>query len=215
MSVFSRYKNALKGEQNHTRTLKQIIFALIILCAGLGFGLYRVPSHLVIHNPPDLRSGSTRAWWEIDPSAVYSFSFYIFQQLNRWPLNGEIDYKRNISALGNYLTPSCQRFLERDYDMRKNQGELKERVRGVYEIPGRGYTTNKVVVNSQDDWYVNLDLATDEYYGGDQVKRTLVRYPLHIVRFDVDPETNPFGLALNCFTQTPQLIEVMPEHQTE
>ena len=40
-----------------------------------------------------------RKWWEIPPESVYAFTFYIFQQLNRWPTNGEDDYPRNIRAL--------------------------------------------------------------------------------------------------------------------
>ncbi|MQT50293.1 DUF2895 family protein, partial [Pseudomonas helleri] len=40
----------------------------------------------------------------------------------------------------------------------------------------------------------------------EQVKRALVRYPLKVVRVDVDPERNPFGLALDCYSGAPQRI---------
>ncbi|MDU8924315.1 TIGR03746 family integrating conjugative element protein [Pasteurellaceae bacterium LIM206] len=207
----SRYNNALKGEQSHTRTLRSVIYLLIAVCAGLGYGLYSVPKHIIVHNPPDLRAGSTRAWWEIPPSSVYAFTFYVFQQLNRWPVNGEVDYKRNIEALQAYLTPGCQQFLLHDYEQRKTLGELKERVRGVYEIPGRGFSQDRVEVVGQNDWYVNLDLSTDEYYRDDPVKRVLVRYPMHVVRYDVNPEANPWGLALNCYQHVPQRLELRPK----
>lgn len=52
----------------------------------------------------------------------------------------------------------------------------------------------------------HLDVSADEYYGGEQVKRALVRYPLKVVRLDVDAERNPFGLALDCYSGTPQRI---------
>ncbi|WP_419851711.1 PFL_4703 family integrating conjugative element protein [Actinobacillus pleuropneumoniae] len=207
----SKYNNALQGEKSHTQTLRSIIYLLIAIVAGLGYGLYSVPKNLTIHNPPDLRTGSTRAWWEIAPSSVYSFTFYIFQQLNRWPTNGEIDYKRNIEALQAYLTPSCQQFFLNDYNQRKALGELRDRVRGVYEIPGRGFSQDKVEVVGQDDWYVKLDLSTDEYYRDDPVKRVTVRYPIHVVRYDVDPEKNPWGLALNCYQHIPQRLELQPK----
>ena len=70
------------------------------------------------------------------PESVYAFTFYVFQQLNRWPTNGEDDYARNIHALSAYLTPGCQIFLRRDYEQRRSTGELRQRVRGIYEIPG-------------------------------------------------------------------------------
>lgn len=211
--MLSKYRHALTSERFHIQSLRIIIVILLIVTAGLGYGLYAVPKHLTIHNPPDLRSGSTRAWWEIPDSTVYAFSFYIFQQLNRWPTNGQEDYKRNIYALRAYLTPQCQQYLERDYENRDLLGELKNRVRGVYEIPGRGFHKSRVKINSQDDWDVTLDLATDEYYLDNPVKRVLVRYPLHVVRYDVNPEANPWGLAIDCYRSQPQRLELEDKAQ--
>ncbi|MDQ4324501.1 DUF2895 family protein, partial [Pseudomonas aeruginosa] len=88
-------------------------------------------------------------------------------------------------------------------------GELRQRVRGIYEIPGRGYgddPTARVRVVSDRDWVVTLDITADEYYGAEQVKRALVRYPVKVTRVDVDPARNPFGLALDCYEGTPQRI---------
>ncbi|WP_101776036.1 PFL_4703 family integrating conjugative element protein [Pasteurella oralis] len=204
----SKYKHALTSERFHIQSLRIVIFILTALCLFLGYGWHKAPDNLTIHNPPDLRSGSTRAWWEIPTSSVYSFSFYIFQQLNRWPTDGYTDYKRNIEALRNYLTPACYEFFLKDYEQRDLLGELQGRVRGVYEIPGRGFSESRVKVHSQDNWDVILDLSTDEYYKDDPVKRVLVRYPINVVRYDVNPETNPWGLALNCYSSIPQRIEL-------
>ncbi|MDO5055664.1 MAG: TIGR03746 family integrating conjugative element protein, partial [Pasteurella oralis] len=211
----SKYNNALRSDRFHIQSLRIIIFLLIGLCCFLGYGWHSAPKHLTIHNPPDLRSGSTRAWWEVPPSSVYGFAFYIFQQLNRWPQDGEKDYKRNIEALSAYLTPECQQFLLRDYEQRDLLGELRSRVRGVYEIPGRGFSQSRVKINSQDDWDVTLDLSTDEYYLDNPVKRVTVRYPLHIVRYDVNPEANPWGLALNCYRDTPKRLELQSKAESE
>ena len=59
---------------------------------------------------------------------------------------------------------------------------------------------------SDRDWVVTLDITADEYYGAEQVKRALVRYPIKVTRVDVDPARNPFGLALNCYEGAPQRI---------
>lgn len=203
----SKYNNALNNERFHIQSLRLVILVLAMICFGLGFGWYQAPKNLIIHNPPDLRSGSTRVWWEIPPSSVYAFSFYIFQQLNRWPTSGEVDYKRNIDTLKNYLTPQCYAYLQRDYEQRKTLGELRDRVRGVYEIPGRGFSDSRVKINGDDNWNVTLDLSIDEYYLDNPVKRALYRYPINVVRYDIDPEKNPWGLALNCYSGSPQRIE--------
>lgn len=214
----SRFKNEVKHLQSHVRTLRIAMVAMLILAIFMGFGWIRAPKNLTIHVPPDLRSGSTRLWWDVPSESVYTFGFYIFQQLNRWPTDGEIDYSRNIFALSAYLTPSCHAYLESDYRIRQENGELRRRVRGVYEIPGRGYgddPTSRVKTISNDEWLVTLDIAADEYFGSEQVKRALVRYPLKVVRMDVDPEKNPFGLALDCYSGAPQRIELLPSQPTK
>ncbi|EAR8537770.1 DUF2895 family protein, partial [Salmonella enterica] len=53
-----------------------------------------------------------------------------------------------------------------------------------------------------------LDLVADEYYQSVLIKRALTRYPLHVVRWEGDPERNPFGLALDCYASTPQRLQV-------
>jgi len=209
----SRFKNEVTHLQAHIKTLRLGAGALVVVALVIGGGWWSAPRDLTIHVPPDLRSGSTRKWWEVPPESVYAFTFYVFQTLNRWPTNGEEDYSRNLHTLSPYLTPSCQAFLRADYDYRRSTGELRQRVRGIYEIPGRGYgddPATRVKVVSDRDWIVTLDVSADEYYGSEQVKRALVRYPIKVVRLDIDPERNPFGLALDCYAGAPQRIEPPP-----
>ncbi len=207
----SRFKNEVAHLQAHIKTLRIGVVALLLVALVMGGGWWSAPRDLTIHVPPDLRSGSTRKWWEVPPESVYAFTFYVFQQLNRWPTNGEEDYARNLHALSSYLTPSCRAFLQADFEYRRNTGELRQRVRGVYEIPGRGYGENpstRVRVVSDDDWIVTLDLSADEYHGSEQVKRAMVRYPIKVTRADVDPVRNPFGMMLDCYDGAPQRITV-------
>ncbi|EDT2963650.1 TIGR03746 family integrating conjugative element protein [Salmonella enterica subsp. enterica] len=211
----SQFKHALAARDAHIATLRLFIGIMLLISAALGYGWHSAPKDLVIHNPPDLRAGSTRPWWEVPTGQIYAFSFYIFQQLNRWPLNGDDDYSRNITALSAYLTPACHTKLLQDYQQRRDRGELRDRVRGIYEIPGRGFQQQRVQVLDRDHWIVTLDLTVDEYYRSEPVKRALVRYPLSIVRFDVDAEKNPWGLALDCYAGQPQKLEAASTVTTE
>ncbi len=207
----SRFKNEVAHLKSHVKTLRFSLLALLVLALALAGGWWSAPKKLTIHVPPDLRSGSTRPWWEVPPESVYAFTFYIFQQLNRWPSDGETDYARNIHALSPYPTPACHAYLQNDYALKRDSGELLRRVRGVYEIPGRGYgndPTSRVKVISDRDWIVTLDITADEYYGSEPVKRALVRYPVKVARLDVDPERNPFGLVLDCYSETPKRIAI-------
>ncbi|ERS91303.1 PFL_4703 family integrating conjugative element protein [Halomonas sp. PBN3] len=204
----SRFRHALSARDAHITTLRLVIVVLALLSAGLWWGWKSAPENLTIHNPPDLRSGSTRAWWEVDPSSVYAFGFYVWQQINRWPSDGQSDYQRNLQAYSPFLTPSCQRYLDNDYETRNRRQELSGRVRGIYEIPGRGYRASAVEVLSRDAWIVTLDMAIDEQYAGTPVRDLFIRYPLRIVRADVDPQRNPWGLQVDCFEGTPQRLAV-------
>ncbi|MCL2891371.1 MULTISPECIES: PFL_4703 family integrating conjugative element protein [Pectobacteriaceae] len=203
----SQFKHALAARDAHIITLRLALGLLLMIIVALWYGWQNAPRHLTIHNPPDLRAGSTRPWWEVPPGNVYAFAFYIFQQVNRWPTDGDQDYPRNLAALKAYLTPACQTQLALDYRLRRDAGELRDRVRGVYEIPGRGFHHKRVEVLDRDRWTVTLDLTVDEYYRAEPVKRALARYPLSVVRYDVDAEKNPWGLALDCFAKPPQKLE--------
>lgn len=205
----SRFRNEVHHLQAHVRTLRLGAGALFVVVLLLGFGWWSAPRQLTIHVPPDLRSGSTRAWWDVPPENVYAFAFYVWQQVQRWPTDGEQDYPRNLHALSAYFTPACQAFLRQDYEHRRSSGELRQRVRGIYEIPGRGYGEDpklRVKTVSDRDWIVTMDVAADEYFADEQVKRALVRYTVKVVRADVDPERNPFGLMLDCYSDMPQRI---------
>lgn len=210
----SRYKNEVARLESHVKTLRFIAGGLLLAVLVCGVGWWQAPKNLTVHNPPDLRSGSTRKWWEVPPESVYAFSFYIFQQLNRWPTDGEKDYASNIFRLKAYLTPSCKAFLDADFKYRLENGELRKRSRGVYEIPGRGYGDDpayRVKVNGTGDWIVNLDLTAEEYFGSERVKKAFARYPLHVVRYDIDPELNPYGMALDCYSGSPERIQSQAE----
>jgi integrating conjugative element protein (TIGR03746 family) len=210
----SRFKNEIEHLRAHTRTLRCVAAALLGLVLLAFFGWWSAPRTLTIHVPPDLRSGSTRLWWEVPPENVYAFTFYVWQQLQRWPTDGEADYPRNLHALSAYLTPACQTSLRQDYEYRRSHGELRGRMRGLYEIPGRSYgddPATRVKTVSGRDWTVTLDVAVDEYFSSEHVKRALVRYRIKVVRFDADPERNPFGLMLDCYEGAPERIEIPPE----
>jgi len=199
----SRFRKIVDEQSAHITTLRGVIVALLGLSAVLSYGWYAAPQDLVIHQPPDLRSGSTRIAGEVPPQSVYAFGFYIFQQLNRWTINGEDDYWNRIHTISAYLTPAFNEALKEDYASKKARRELQNRQRSVHEVPGRVYEMSRVKIESPDSWIVYLDLQITETYRGETIKNTAVRYPLRIVRYDIDPELNPFGMALDGFETPP------------
>jgi integrating conjugative element protein (TIGR03746 family) len=194
-----RYRTEIDNVRAHLRSLWTVIGLQFVVILALWFGWSQAPKQLTVHVPPDLRSGATLSVNEAPAANVYAFAFYIFQQLNRWPENGAKDYGKAIFRISPYVTPRYQSELLADLELKGRQGELAYRVRGVQEIAGHGYEERRVDVLAPGVWVVWLDLNLVESVKGMTVKKTAIRYPLRVVSLAVDPEANPWGLALDGF----------------
>ena len=202
----ARLKKALDGRDSHILTLRILIGILAIALFYSIAGWKAAPEHIKIDIPPDLRSGSTRGIQERHPFNVYAFGYYIFQQMNNWPVEGVEDYKKQINRLSCYITPRFKGELERDYEQRLKRHELN-RTRDLQEMPDRPYTDKRVYVESGDSWVAFYDVNIKETFRSEIVKDIFVRYPVRIVRWDVDPECNLWGLALDGFYKNPKRLE--------
>lgn len=194
-----RYKDENSTLKSHIDTLRIVIGFQCLLIVGLWFGWHGVQKDIRLHVPPDLRSGAVLKPGEIPPPNVYAFANYIFQQLNHWETDGETDYGKQVFRMSAYLTPDFRQFLTNDLELRGKRGELAGRVRGVQLIPGHGYEERRVDVLDRNTWLVWLDFRIEETVRGMDVKSLDIRYPIRVVRYDVNPEVNPWGLALDGF----------------
>ncbi len=194
-----RYRYEIDNVRSHLRSLWAVIGLLLTIIVALWIGWMRMPGTITVHIPPDLRSGAVMALDEVPPANIYAFAFYIFQQLNRWPDDGAEDYGKAIFRIAAYLTPSFREQLIADMEAKGKQGQLAYRVRSLQAIPGQVYEERRVDVLSKESWVVWLDLELRESVKGMTVKKTTIRYPLRVLRYAVDAEANPWGLALDGF----------------
>ncbi len=201
-----RLKKALDGRDSHIITLRLVILILAAISVYAITGWKAAPERIKIDIPPDLRSGSTRGIDERHPFNVYAFGYYIFQQMNNWPVEGVKDYKERIHQLSCYLTPSFKGWLERDYERRIKRHELS-RTRSFQEMPERPYEPNRVYKESSDRWVTFFDVNVKETFRAETVKDIFVRFPVRVVSWDVNPECNMWGLALDGFYQNPSRLE--------
>ena len=135
-----RYRYEIDNVRSHLRSLWAVIGLQLVVILALWIGWMRMPSTITVHIPPDLRSGARLALDEVPPPNVYSFAYYIFQQLNRWPSNGAEDYGRAIFHIAPYLTDAYRNTLVTDMDDRGKRGELAHRTRSLQALPGVGYS---------------------------------------------------------------------------
>ena len=71
----------------------------------------------------------------------------------------------------------------------------------MQERPGHSFDELRVQILNSRTWVVWLDLELQESVKGMSIKRTLIRYPLRVVRYAVDHEKNPWQLALDGFNR--------------
>lgn len=190
------FKSVLETEQQASRFKTRIIIGQLILMIIMSFGWSAAPSDITIHYPPDLRSGGSMKVGQIADSEVYLFAQYITQQLNNWKKDGSKDYLSNINKLSAYFTPSYKAYLLQDYKARKSRGELRNRVRNWSPTPGASYK-DAYVQPLGKGWLVWLDVDIKEYVDGGMVKNVRFKQPIRVVRYDVNRELNPWGIALN------------------
>ena len=207
----SRYRNELAGQREALKALWAGLLVATGLAVFMGIGWATAPKSLLVHIPPDLSGGAVVAPGMPGAPNVYTFALYIWQQLYRWPVDGAGDYAAKAEMLAAYLTPRCRQDRLDDAAARRNRRELQGRRRAVWEIPGRGYEAGRVVVEGSGSWVVWLDLQIEETILGEPVKARAASYPIRVVRYDVDRELNPFGLAVDCLAAGPRAIGIEGE----
>lgn len=206
--MISRYRHEIDNARAHIISLWFVIILLSGFLAYVVWGWSQAPKRIEVHVPPDLSTGVTMRLGEVPKPNVYSFAFYIWQQINRWPEDGFKDYPTRLYQFAPYLTPTFLSALERDMKRRGLQGELSGRVRALLETPGQFYSESRVREVANGVWEVTLDTTLTETVHGMPVKKARIVWPLRVVRYDVDPERNPWGMALDgFFGEGPRKVE--------
>ena len=208
-----QHLDALAAERAHSATLRKIIL-LVAAVGGLGmYFAHALPKRLDLHVAPDMKAGDTVRFADgqapVPEVNVYGFAYYIWQQINRWQTDGSKDYGQQIFRFQSYITPSCRDQLQADMQNRHQAGELRNRTRQMTEIPGLSYAANRVIADGSAAWTVLLDMQLMEAFRGQPVKDAFIRYPIRVVRYDVDRERNPWRLAIDCYgSHRPERLDV-------
>lgn len=197
-----RFRNGLLSRDGHIRSLNIALSGSIVIILLLILTVNRAMEEQTVRLPPDLRYGTRQKIVDTPDSYVYSFAYYIFQQVNTWHKDGEKDFPRGIWDLQAFLTPDMRTLLNQELDQKTRKSELRNRTRTVSEIIGRNFEVGKVEVKGNGTWVVWLELNIQEYVNGKKIKDTNVQYPIKVANYDVDPEKNPWGLALDGYSGT-------------
>ena len=192
-----KYAKALDDSRSHIWTLRLVILVLFVVIMALWNGWKTAPRELRVYVPPDLSNGATLRADDPLPANIYAFAVYLYQQLNRWETDGESEYGERIFTLDAYFTPAFRQQLLDDLGKKSRHGELHNRARALETVPGFGFTPERVQAMGNGVWQVDVYFRLREDVNELNVKDTIIRYPLRIVRYAVDSERNPWGLAFD------------------
>ena len=216
----SKFRNDNDNLKAHIQTLRGVMVGLFIVIGGLWAGWHHAKEETTTHIPPDLRSGAIVKPNNPGPEHIYAFALMVLQALNRWATDGAQDYGRVIFEMAPYLTPRFAEQLQADLQRRivnpidgtgTSVDELTGRVRSMQLIPGHGYQEKQIVPHGNDTWTALLDVHIEESVNGMSVKSINVRYPVRVIRYDVDRFKNPWGLALDGYDK-PGASRLVEEH---
>jgi len=203
----SRAKNELDHEVFKKKTWRgmSIFLGFLLIFGGL-IHQSRIQD-IDVHIPPELSNGAAQKANFVPEPNVYLFTSNILQALNNWTENGETDFKRNIEAYQHYLTPAFKEQLLTLYENKRKRGELAERIRGGQELFGHEYDEARVRALAPNVWRVDIDLKIREWFRGMKVKDVDLAFPIRVVRYDINRQLNPWGLALDGFIELPERIQ--------
>jgi integrating conjugative element protein (TIGR03746 family) len=196
-----RYQSQIGLQTAHIASLRFVIALLVLINVATWYGWTSAPDQLTVHVPPDLRTGASMKVHEIPAEDVFTFATHIFQRLQRWEQDGAKDYAARIFELQYFLTPRYQEALERDFRERFKSGQLRRARRGAQPLQDAAYEPDRVQVLGNSAWVVFLDLQISEWVEDLEIKQVPIRFPLRIVRLDIDREKNPWGLALDGYPE--------------
>ena len=201
----SKYRGENDNLKSHITTLRIVVGILILFCILFWMSANKAREVQRLFIPPDLRAGATVTLNEIPVTSAYSFAVSIFQYLNTWLEDGAKDYPARVGELAAYLSPSYQQWLKEDIIRRSSRGELDRRTRTVTLINEMAYDDHRVDILNENNFIVWLDLRITETHRV-PIKSVDIRYPIRVVRSNVSPEFNPWGLMLDGFQENPTRI---------
>lgn len=216
MSIF---RQSLANAKLTILSLSLAFIASMLLNFYLGFCLLKVPSSLSLYVPPHIPdSGLKLKSGKIDKEQVYAFTYYIWQSIQTWPVNGFKDYKKNLDKYSAYLTPDFQNILKTQGNLLYKQGLLYGHQQATFGANGSAYNPKDVRYVGHGTWLVHLDMRTidrvmpsdgSQSFEGSHVSRDAqTSFVFKVVKSDYASDKNHWHLAIAGYALAPKIIRV-------
>lgn len=190
-------KNINKQQTRNERYLHRIIAAQLVVFIFLGVGVWRLPTQMTVYQPPDISKAFSQKVDTVPPHAVYNFARAVWETINFCDKDCGQEFPQSIQKYSVYLTPSCQRDLQANFE--GNRSLYTYRTRRLLPTDETFFDLDDIKQTSADTWYIYLNYRLHEEVHGAPTRDALIRYPLKIAKSSRPLATNPIGLEIDCF----------------
>ncbi|STX81569.1 integrating conjugative element protein, PFL_4703 family [Legionella busanensis] len=196
-------------------TLNQLNRLLLVCCGAfflltlwLGFALMKAPSKLQIWLTPSISAnGGLIKAEDIPDEYVHGFVATLIPHLHSWQAQGAEAFNQKILSYQHYFTPRFQDVLAANQDALDKAGLFsRTQLTSLY----RFLEPNDVKRLSHTSWEVHLVLRLTQKLNNHStmvIADKVVDYHYRVVKVNVSKLQNPFGLALDGYSQPERLIK--------
>ncbi|MGR5448576.1 DUF2895 family protein [Vibrio sp. PNB22_3_1] len=193
--------------QSHIQTLRLLILLLVSILAYSVYSHVNSFNDITVHIPPDVSAGVSMEVGEIPPASVFVYTTHLWIEFNSWLSDGSVDAYANLEKYRDYFGPSFFKLMREELDFKFTRSGLN-RQRRLSLLPGSSAEAlSRVVPITDYSWVVYLDVVDEEFYLGERVKNSKIRYSLLVEQVDTSIEKNPLGVRIVGFKDEPKLLK--------
>ncbi|STX55450.1 integrating conjugative element protein, PFL_4703 family [Legionella beliardensis] len=204
--MFNYYKK-IDSLNELNRLLLVCCGAFFLLTLWLGWALMRAPSQLQIWLTPAMSAnGGLIKADDIPDEYVHGFVATLIPALNSWPAGGEEGVNQRILAYQHYFTPRFRDVMVANQEALNKAGLFsRTQLASLY----RFLEPNDVKRLSHNVWEVHVVLRLTQKLNDQSamvIADKVVDYYYRVVKVNVSKLQNPFGLALDGYSQPERLV---------
>jgi integrating conjugative element protein (TIGR03746 family) len=194
MNFIDQVKN-IRFEQKISYGVIFVLLLVVVLQSALNTNIADANNRqYTISIPPSLEFGAKIKTGDVSKFDIHQFGGYIEQQLYFWQSNGAKDFRTNIDNLNSYITPAYRKYLLNKYTNLLNLGELTGREKSLQPLHA---FDESFVSKVNGGWIATIDYQAQEHIDSQRFKNKQQRHFIKIVKRDINPELNPWGLQLD------------------
>lgn len=190
------------------RLLLACCSAFFILCLWLGYALLQAPSkvHLWLTPAMSANGGIIKAD-EVPNEYVHGFVTTLIPNIHSWSESGDAQLRRSIQMYQHYFTPRFRDVLASNHHAMQKAGLFsRTQTASLY----RFMESQDVTKIGSGLWDVQLVLRLTQKLNEHSamiIADKVVEYHYRVVKVNVSRTQNPFGLAIDGYSQSERLVK--------